>query len=103
QGRTARNGNAAKITSRTPLCSRAARPSGAARAPTATVSTNSTIWVALSPSTSRPGSQIDTTAIVGMVSPMLAIAEPKARFEADLQTAALSVAYRSQRLGQQYQ
>ena len=31
------------------------------------------------PRTSRPGSQIDAMAIVGMVSPMLAIAEPKAR------------------------
>ncbi len=39
----------------------------------------STIWVASSPSSSGPSSQIEAMAMAGMVSPMLAMAEPKAR------------------------
>ena len=38
-----------------------------------------TIWVEPRPSTSGPSSQIEAIAIAGMVSPMLAIAEPKPR------------------------
>jgi len=45
-----------------------------------TVSASSTSWMGPRPSTSGPLSQIEASAITGMVSPMLAIAEPYARF-----------------------
>ena len=48
---------------------------------TATVMASSTICVAPSPRTSGPSSQIEATAIAGIVSPMLAIAEPSARLK----------------------
>jgi hypothetical protein len=50
-------------------------------APTATVMASSTIWVEPSPSASGPSSQIEATAIAGMVKPMLAIADPNARLK----------------------
>ena len=50
-------------------------------AATTTVIASSTIWVEPRPSTSGPSSQIDATAIAGIVSPMLAIAEPSARLK----------------------
>ncbi len=41
-----------------------------------TVRASSTICVSPSPRSSDPGSQIDAIAMAGMVSPMLAIADP---------------------------
>ena len=43
---------------------------------TTTVRTSSAICTGQSPSRSEPSSQIEATAMAGMVSPMLAIAEP---------------------------
>ena len=56
-----------------------ARPGRIVSAPTTAVIASSTIWVDPRPSTSGPSSQIDATAMAGIVSPMLAIAEPSAR------------------------
>ena len=55
------------------------RPGTTVRIPTTTVTASNTIWVASSPNTSGPSSQIEAMAIAGMVSPMLAMAEPNAR------------------------
>ncbi len=44
--------------------------------PTSTETISSTIWVSPRPSVSGPSSQIEAIAMVGMVRPMLAIAEP---------------------------
>jgi hypothetical protein len=60
-------------------CSRVARPGTTVRTVTTTVRASSTIWVAPSPSSSGTSTQIVATAIAGMVSPMLAMAEPRAR------------------------
>ncbi len=51
-------------------------PGTTVRMLTTTVSTSSTICTDPRPSSSGPSSQIDATAMAGMVSPMLAIAEP---------------------------
>ena len=56
------------------------RPAGTTvRMLTTTVSASSTIWVGPRPSSSGPSSQIEH-GDAGMVRPMLAIAEPSARF-----------------------
>ena len=47
------------------------------RIATTTVTASNTICVASSPRSSGPSSQIEATAIAGMVSPMLAIADPR--------------------------
>ena len=46
---------------------------------TTTVMSSSTICIGSSPSSRSPSSQIDATAMVGMVRPIEAIEEPKAR------------------------
>jgi hypothetical protein len=61
-------------------CRRVARPGTTVSAPTTIVSAKSTSWVGPRPSSSFPSSQIDATAMAGMVSPMLAMADPSARF-----------------------
>ena len=78
EGLTARNRNASRTRCTAP-CNRVARPGTTVRIATTTVTASKTIWVASSPSSSGPSSQIEATAMAGMVSPMLAMAEPKAR------------------------
>ena len=67
---------AARIARWRPPISGLARPGTTVSTPTITDRSSSTISVSPRPSASGPSSQIEATAIVGMVRPMLAIAEP---------------------------
>ena len=62
-------------------CNIVALPGTTVRILTATVKTKRTSSVALKPRTMGKPKNIDITAITGMVSPMLAIAEPYAKFK----------------------
>jgi hypothetical protein len=72
----ARKRKAARMIRWTPPSCRVARPGSRVRALTTAVRVRRPIWVAPRPRTSGPSSQIEATAIAGIVSPMLAIAEP---------------------------
>jgi hypothetical protein len=76
----ARNRKAANVTRCSVPCSTVARPVTSVSDVIVIVRASRTSSLAPTPSTSGPSSQIEATPIVGMVRPILASAEPSARF-----------------------